>query len=208
MAQLKMEQQIQGPYFEPSSRPMQELDRQISGLQDILHGDQIYLPQTETYETNSNRRQLQLDALQKSSQLIGLRAKAQEERKKMEETSAKLAGLDTTEDALHRVEREISVLEQNYLLYKRQLEEARIQDAMDSAQFSNVSVLSPPVASVEPVKPRRGLLAMAGTALGFLLTAGTLFLRESLRPSAHSREATSAALGVPVLVRVPEVRQS
>jgi uncharacterized protein involved in exopolysaccharide biosynthesis len=77
------------------------------------------------------------------------------------------------------------VVEQSYLAAAKRRDEAAAQARLDVGRISNVSVVMPPVASPEPVYPRKLLLmavALAlGVALGLALAIGLEWSSDAVR---------------------------
>jgi uncharacterized protein involved in exopolysaccharide biosynthesis len=92
------------------------------------------------------------------------------------------------------LEREWKVAEENFLLYQKRKEEARIGDEMDRQRILNVSVVENPDLPARPA-PGRGTLVMA---LGFLAATFGSFscavVAEYFRRNAPAGVATVAAL--------------
>jgi uncharacterized protein involved in exopolysaccharide biosynthesis len=98
--------------------------------------------------------------------------------------------------------RNAKIAEENYLLYVRKREEARIGDALDEQRILNVAVVQEPVA---PVLPKRSLLTVVAFALGvaFVASTGVGFVADYLDPSYRTPEELTISLGVPTLASLP-----
>ncbi len=95
---------------------------------------------------------------------------------------ASLATLNANETRIAQLQRETELREAEYRKYATNLEEARIDQAMETQRMSNISVVQP--ASLQPraVRPRKAM----NLALGFLVAAcaafGVALLAEFTRP--------------------------
>ncbi len=69
----------------------------------------------------------------------------------------------------------------NYQLYKKKEEEARITDELDQNKITNVSVAEAPIQPQLPVKPNRPLNLILGVFLGALLSVGSVVMAEFMR---------------------------
>jgi uncharacterized protein involved in exopolysaccharide biosynthesis len=109
-----------------------------------------------------------------------------------------LDGQSATEQDLQRG---VKAAEENFLLYQRKAEEARIADALDRTRIANVAVAEEatvPVLPASRLKPiAAGLLGSAAVSL--LLT----FLLQFLNPCFRSREELWSVLELPVLAALP-----
>src|SRR5690606_35032644 len=70
------------------------------------------------------------------------------------------------------------------------------------AQMTNLSVLTPAIAPLEPASPKLGLIAGLALVLGLLLAGGVVFLLETLDRRVRSRSDLESRLAVPTLGRL------
>ncbi len=93
--------------------------------------------------------------------------------------------------------------EENYLLYLRKEEEARISDALDRQRFSNVVVAEP---ATVPLKPQsRGLLILVfGGVFAVLVSVVLALIADRWDPSFRTPHEVEAFLGTPVLAALPK----
>lgn len=82
----------------------------------------------------------------------------------------RLARLNNGEVALEVIERDRTVINQNYQAYAKRREEARVSEALDLRRVSNIALLSAAEQPIEPVSPRKQLII--GLSLPFGLLAG------------------------------------
>ena len=195
---------LRGRYSD-DSRVMLEGAREIEALRQALNREETFLTQSVTSGLNTTLQEIEKDLHGKRAALDGLRARATEQADSLAKVVTALRDLEGAEPAYRRLERDSAVLEQNYLLYSKQLEEARISAAMDQARMSNVSIIAHPTASPIPVWPPKRRLLLGGIVLGFGGSFFLAFLIEFLYPTIRSRDDVKRILGVPVLAAIPEV---
>jgi uncharacterized protein involved in exopolysaccharide biosynthesis len=70
---------------------------------------------------------------------------------------------------LELIEMEHTLVKDNYRLYGKKLEEARINFEKDKEQFSNVSIVTRPTLPLSPWFPKRGMIVALSIPLGLLL---------------------------------------
>lgn len=97
------------------------------------------------------------------------------------ELQKQLATINTGEDQLEFIERERGVARDNYLLYTKKREEARISEELDLNRVSNLSILSPPFSSMEPVYPKRLLIMGLSAPLGLIIGIALAMLIDYLK---------------------------
>ncbi len=86
--------------------------------------------------------------------------------------------------AHERLEDDLRRVEENYLVYSRKREEARISEALDERHILNVSITDPPTTPILPKGPPNKLVLLGGLiaalALGGLSAAAAELLDSSL----------------------------
>ena len=89
--------------------------------------------------------------------------------------------------------------EENYLLYKKKQEEARISDALDRTRIANVVIAEAPTVPTVPSSSGRLSLLMLGAVLAVVLGLAAAYLLAYISPYVQSPEDVEDTLGVPVL---------
>ena len=192
--------------YADDNRAVADVAHEIDEVQRALQREEPVVTQSATSGLNTTLQDIEKDLLNKPAALEGLQAQAVEQARQLEALEAQLRSIDTTDLELVQLEREITLLQQNYLLYAKNLEETRISEAMDLAEISNVSLIAPASSTVLPVWPRTRLLLIGGFLLGFGGAVAVAFILEALHPTVHSRNDIVDILGIPVLATIPESR--
>jgi uncharacterized protein involved in exopolysaccharide biosynthesis len=89
--------------------------------------------------------------------------------------------------------------EESYLGYAKRVEEGRISDELDRRRVANVSLLSPPVASIEPVAPRKLLIMVLSLPVGLLLGVALALFAEYLGQAVSTPRDLAGIEGVAYL---------
>ncbi|MBN1435077.1 polysaccharide biosynthesis tyrosine autokinase [Candidatus Fermentibacterales bacterium] len=113
-----------------------------------------------------------------------------------------LSGLPEAEMTLARLERNMSVSENIYLLMRTKYEETRISEA---GQIGNVTIVDTALAG-GMIKPDKKRNTMMGLVIGLALGLGIVVLRERLDTSVKNPEAIES-LGIGVLGAIPRIRR-
>jgi uncharacterized protein involved in exopolysaccharide biosynthesis len=192
--------------FGADSRRIADEEAELAQLEKQLSEQKRSITQSETFAVSEGYRDTERGLAEKHGRLAGMRGQQQRQASEDARLTAQLSELDGQAERSRQLTRDLALAEQNYQLYVRRLEEARIADALDAAAISNVSVIGHPTASVRPVAPRSMLLFLGALAAGLLGSFGYFVVRDALRPTIHSREQAVDVLGAPVLARLPEVR--
>lgn len=93
--------------------------------------------------------------------------------------------------------------EENYLLYLRKQEEARISDALDRQRISNAVVAEAATVPVEP-KSRMPLILAASVVFGCVASTMLAFVVDYWDPSFRTPEDVRSFLGTPVVAAFPK----
>ena len=103
---------------------------------------------------------------------------------------------------LARLQRELRVEENIYILLMEQREELKIQKAMQS---SDVFVVDPAILAEDPIKPRVRLNVIIAVFLAFFLAVMLIFLLEYLDNTVREEKDIERLTGLPVLGVIPDL---
>ena len=104
-----------------------------------------------------------------------------------------LARINGAEMRLTELERNLKLNEENYQLYVKKMEEARVSNAMDKEQMVNISVAEPALPPVKPAKPKILLNIALSIVLGAVSGLGVAFFSEYLAHTFNNPEDVEAA---------------
>jgi polysaccharide biosynthesis transport protein len=188
--------------FEPSYRPVQEVDEQIRQAKAAIAAEQAAPPREETTEKDPNYEwaKAELEKAQVDQSAIAARQRVVTSELATARQGAQLLG----EDAVHQQDllRNMKTAEETYLLYAKKSEEARIGDALDERGIVNVAIAEPPVA---PALPKHSALVilLAGLAAATATSTGLAFAADYLDPALRTPDEVVAYLHAPVLASLP-----
>ena len=154
-------------------------------------------PTHEWVRTELTRAEAELSALQAREGATGRTVRAYRE-----ETRA-LAGLSLEYEELAR---QVKAEEDNYLLYLRKEEEARISDALDRQHISNVVITEPVNVSRTPT-PHRAIVLLLGMFFSLLASVLLAVVVDAWDPTFRTPDELTGTLGVPVLATLSKVRR-
>lgn len=135
--------------------------------------------------------------------LMGLQARASamgSALQRLESKAQKLQGESVVQQNLLRTAK---ANEENYLLYHRKREEARIADALDQRKIINAVVAEAPTVPRLPASLPAGVKLLLALAVATLVSVGLGFLMEYLDPSFRTPEEVEQYLGIPLLATLP-----
>jgi uncharacterized protein involved in exopolysaccharide biosynthesis len=188
--------------FEPHHRLVQEVEQQIAQTEKTIAAESVSPVRDETTDKNSHYEWAMAELEQARVQLQSLRARDQATRFQQvacRSLAAKFGADAITQDDLVNTKK---AAEENYLLYVRKKEEARMSDALDERGIVNVAIAEQPVAPALPVWSALTILVV-----GFIgaATSGTAvaFAADYLDPAFRDPEDVVAYLDAPVLASLP-----
>ena len=96
--------------------------------------------------------------------------------------------------------------EENFLLYLKKREEARISDALDSKRILNVAISEPPSVPALPAHSP-WLLVLLGTLLAAMVSTGAAFVSDYIDPTLRTADEARNVMGIPVLAALPKMQR-
>jgi len=185
--------------YDPAYRLVQDVDRQIRDTNAAL--DKEMNPQVvDRVDTlNPVRQGIEAELLRTNSVIAGLKAKELSVARRHREYRSKqqtLAGLTTRDEDLRR---RVKIAEENYLLYQKRQEEARIAEALDRQKFLNVSVVERGAPPALPADRHRSLIALLGLLVAALISIAAALTADHLDRPVQFAPQLSEVSGLPVL---------
>jgi uncharacterized protein involved in exopolysaccharide biosynthesis len=189
--------------FEPSTRLVQEVEQQILQAKAAITAERLTPVHDETTDQDANYEWAKAELQKAKVEMKGLKAREAT-------TSAHLAGYRTLarqlgEDAIVQDDLTSSekAAQENYLLYVKKREEARMGDALDEGGIVNVAIAEQPVVPALPVWPA-GAVVLVGFVAALTSGTGAAFAADYLDPALRTPEDALACLKIPVLASLPE----
>ncbi|MDY0167176.1 MAG: GNVR domain-containing protein [Thermoguttaceae bacterium] len=139
--------------------------------------------------------------------LESLTAKTGALQRQLAEARGQIETLSAEELRIARLTREIELREADYRKYAVNLEQARIDDALESQRMSNISVMQPASFEARPVRPRTVLNLAIGTLIGLFGAFGMALFAEYADHSFRTPEDIECNLELPALVAIPRMRR-
>lgn len=188
--------------YEPSFRLVQEVEQQISEAKQMIAQEMLAPTRDETTEKDANYEWAREELEKARVELSGLQARAavaEAQLARSRKEARQLAADTVTQQDLLRT---MKAAEDNYLLYVRKREEARIGDALDQRGILNVIIAEPPVVPTLP-KHSGWVFGMVGFGLAAVVSTGTAFAHDYLDPAFRTPEELASDLEAPVLASFP-----
>jgi len=189
--------------FEPSHRLVREVEQEITQAEGAIAEQKASPVRDETTDRDTNYEWAVAELQKAQVEMKGLEAREAA-------TSAQLAGYrslarELGEDAIVQDDLTSSekAAQENYLLYVKKREEARMGDALDEGGIVNVAIAEQPVVPALPVWPA-GMVVLVGLVAALGSGAGAAFAADYLDPALRTPEEVLRCLEIPVLASIPE----
>ncbi len=161
--------------FRPDDRLVQEVEQEVADTQAALEHAKTLTGLEEATDVNPVHQALELDLAKQGTELAGQQSRRNALAQQAASYRRQLARLADATAAYDDLVRKRNEAADNYALYSKKMEEARIADSLDRQKISNVAIAESPIEPHLPSSPNVGL----NLALG-LLFAGCLGLGVAL----------------------------
>jgi uncharacterized protein involved in exopolysaccharide biosynthesis len=184
--------------FEPTYRLVQEVDLQIAEAKATIAAEERVPLRDETTEQDRNHEWAKSELAKAQVELSALQAREAATGTLLRDSQkvARQLGHDAIkqQDLL----RDMKAAEENYLLYMKKREEARIGDALDERGILNVTMAEQPTV---PALPKRSgwTLGFLGVVLAGSFSTGLAFAADFLDPAFRTPAEVARCLEAPVL---------
>lgn len=189
--------------FRSDDRLVQQVEQQFADTQATLDRAVKMSATEQASDVNPLRQSLDADLARAQMGQKVLRARIGTLDDQIRSFKTEISGLERATASYNDLLREVKSLEENYQLYSRKWEEARIANALDLQKIANVTVVESPEAPASPA-PRSALLPAGAILLGLCLILCAAVLTGIHGQKLHTPEAIYQASGVQVLATIPE----
>lgn len=188
--------------FQPSYRSVQELEKQIADTEAAIKAQETQPVQEATTDVDPTHAWLTGELAKARADLAGLRATEAGLVKTVANYQATARDFDQKAIIQHDLQRQASSQEEEYLMYLRKREEARVADMMDNDRMFNIAVAEPPTVPGLP-SHSPALFAVVIFAFMALMSCALFWALEYFDPTFRARNEVEAFLNIPVLAAVP-----
>jgi len=205
MFKLRLEESKIQKHYRDDSRMAESIHEQIREAQTMLENEKDTHTQV-TQGPNVTHQQLQLALLNEQAALTNYESKLETQRQQLAEAKDKLKTLNETEVTIRNLMREISVHEANYLRYSDNLEQARIEHAMEKQRIANINVVQQATLPVKPIRPRKSFNLLVGFCLATFGALTLAMLSQYLDHTIQTPKQLENCLRLQTLACIPRRR--
>ncbi len=188
--------------FEPSYRPVQEVEAQIAQARAAIAREEKAPVREETTDRNPTYQWLDGELARARADLASYRAQAAATAQIVRDYRSNALLLNQKDIEQQDLVRSVKAGEANYLLYLNKREEARISDALDTQRITNVAIAEAPAVPALPVHSR-WLYVLLGIPCATLVSVGSAFVADHFDASFRTPEEVAGFLNTPVLAAMP-----
>jgi uncharacterized protein involved in exopolysaccharide biosynthesis len=199
---LKLREQDLLSRYTEQSVPVLEIRRQIAEAEALLAKAEASRIQIRK-GPNEAYKQVETALISEKGILSSLDAKSVTLKEQLANAKSELKILNENELEILALQREINVQEANYRKYSQNLEQSRIEEALDIEKISNISIVQKPTYELTPVRPRKALNLALALFLGIIGGIGLAFVSEHLDHTIRRPEDVKERLQLPVLAAIP-----
>jgi len=184
--------------YAPGYRLVTEVDRQIADARGAIAAEESKPVHDETSDQNPDYQWVQSELTKAQADLITLKARADAAAGVAAKYHGQAEHLDQQMPIQQNLLQDAKTQEENYLLYQRKREEARISKALDQGGIVNVAIAEQPVV---PAIPKRSPLSVVILALLFAcaVSLSAAFVFDFMNPTFRTPNELARYMGTPVL---------
>ena len=193
--------------FRPDDRMVQQIEQQIADTKKAMEAANRLTAMEEATDVNPVRQSLEAELVKAQLNATGLRARAASLNQQITDYRRSLGALQSSTAEDDQLLREIKEAEDNFFLYSKKREEARIGEAMDRQKIANVVLVVPPrIPSL--AKPKLTGSLVAAYVLDTLLILAYGFLVGRPQNKVYTPWEVEGFTGLPVLASISYRRLS
>ena len=188
--------------FRADDRMVKQLDQQIADTRKTLEITAGTNSTEEATDVNPVRQAIEGELGRADVSLTGLSARISSVSRQIAGLRTELSNLETAAPDDQVLLREVTEAEQNFILYSKKREEARIAQEMDRQKIANVALVDPPRIPAFP-KSKVGSGAPAAFLLAIVLIVALSFALGHRRNVVHTPWELESTTGLQVLATIP-----
>jgi len=189
--------------FEPTYAPVQGVEEQITQTKAAIAGAEKAPLRDETTDRDPTYEAIRAELAKAKAELSATQAGAAATSALVRSYGKENEQLDHKERLHQDMLRAAKADEENYMLYLRKAEEARISDALDQQRFSNVVVAEPAAVPFTP-QARWLLVVVLGLLFASFVSVILALVMDRWDPSFRTPEEVESFLGSPVVAAFPK----
>jgi len=194
--------------FLPDARQVQDIDQEIQRLQELQTTSKTDLVSETTSGQNATYKELEKMLVTDEARQAALQASQQTQEEALRDYQGRVQRLVDQELELKRLMREVDDNQADYQVYRKGLEEKRVEVEMDRQQIVKVSIIDPATVPLSPIRPKKPLTLIMAVPMGLLVGILFAFCAERYAMVFQKRDETvNSASELPVTTPPPVVQE-
>ena len=189
--------------YDSNYKLVKEVDAQIAQAHDAIQTAESAPLLTKTSDSDPTHEYLREELAKAKADLATFRGRAAAMAAALRAYRQDSVKMEQNALQQENLLRESKADEDNYLLYLKKQEEARIADALDTDRIVNVAIAEPPVVPALPATSPV-LFTLLGALLAAIVSVILAFVAEYFDPSFRTADQVSEFLDVPVFASIPK----
>ncbi len=189
---------------EPKGQLARSLKARIAKIEESIQQHERTQQPEVASDINRSMMDLTTELTRARFDMIGFQTKERELKTAAAELRQELKNLERASFAHEAMLRKLQLMQNNFELYTKKQEEARISEALDREKFANVTIIDPASVPLSPVSPNRKLNIMAGFFLALFVSVGAVLGLGFFDGVVHASSDIERQLEIPVIVSIPE----
>jgi len=190
--------------FEPDYPLVKEIETQIAQTHSTIADIEKQPVRDETTDRDPTHEWLRAELTKSRTELAAMRARVNATAGIVRAYEDKVQLFDQKGTVQQGLIRNVKAVEENYLLYFRKREEARISDALDRQRIVNVAIAEAPTVPLFPSRPQWSWTLLVGVLFASVVSLTLAFASDYLNPSFRTPDELQQLLNLPVLAVTPE----
>lgn len=204
LAKLELKRSELLAVYQPGYALVGETEEQIRKTREAIAYARDNAPEERTTDVNPMFSWLVTEVSRTKTELSSLSVTLNTTEDDLKGTRAEISHTEQIQVHGRELIRAVEVAEENYRIYLRKQEEARIADALDRQRIANVAVAQSATPALVATGPPRGLMAFVGLMLSLLGSVGAVVIAEWIDPTFRTPEEVEWHLQIPVLASIPK----
>lgn len=184
--------------YQPTYALVQEVDKEIADAKASIVTEESRPIRQETTDRNPTYSWINEELAKAKADYSGLQARAAATQAIVANYEKKAEELDQKGIVQQDLLRTMKTDEENYLMYQRKREEARMTNALDQTRILNVAIAEQPIVPTLPSNSPWSALVVGGL-LAVMVSLGTAFVLDYMDTSFRTPAEVLSELNVPVL---------
>lgn len=194
--------------FRPDDRLVREVEQQIKTTRAALDKATTETATEQSTDLNPLRQTLETEQARARVDQAGAQGRLAMLESQVAQYEGQLSRLEGITGDYEELNRKVKQADDNYQLYQKKEEEARVTDELDQNKITNVSVAEAPNLPSLPVRPNRVMNLMLGLFLGAFLSLTSVMVVEFMRDTVLTPHELEVLTGHAVLAAIPRNAES